>query len=352
MTIETFIDMIHSRKIICFGRGRGLLSFLLMLFSNDCINQVEAVIDNNPVLHGSVVSNYNSCINTYGVEYLKKKQIKDYIIVITVRSEEMIRSIKKQLSVIPEVDGIEVVSYGEIYDDWIEKNKTSFVFPDSIRVLSEPCIPKIIHYCWFGQEKIPDENKRWMDSWSKFCSDYEIIEWNDDNYDYTKNRYMEEAYKAGAWAFVSDYVRLEVIHEYGGVYLDTDVELLKPLDDFLYEEAFAACNAEGRISLGLGFGAKSHMALIKEMLSCYDEMEFKPLLKKQDRVLAVPAPDIHTVYFYNTRRWRYTGRTSDIEGMRIFPFPILDGLNVSEEEKKEYVYAVHHYSASWIPKEG
>ena len=88
-------------------------------------------------------------------------------------------------------------------------------------------IPKIIHYCWFGDGPISPESRKCMESWKKYCPDYKIIEWNEQNFDISQNRYAQQAYEAKKYAFVSDYVRLAVLYEYGGIYLDTDVETLR-----------------------------------------------------------------------------------------------------------------------------
>ena len=94
-------------------------------------------------------------------------------------------------------------------------------------------IPKVIHYCWFGGNPLPEEAKRCIESWKKYCPDYKIIEWNENNYDVNSNEYMKAAYKEKKWAFVSDYARIDVVYKCGGIYMDTDVELVKELDTFL-----------------------------------------------------------------------------------------------------------------------
>ena len=126
-------------------------------------------------------------------------------------------------------------------------------------------IPKIIHYCWFGNKKIPFRLKKYIKTWKKFCPDYEIKLWTQNNYDITKNGFMSQAASAKKWAFVSDYARLDIVEQYGGIYLDTDVELVKSLDDLLKYKAFAGFECSEYVSFGLGFGAEAHNPIIKEI---------------------------------------------------------------------------------------
>ena len=107
------------------------------------------------------------------------------------------------------------------------------------------CIPKIIHYCWFGHNKLPALYEKCIQSWKKYCPDYEIVCWNEENFDITQNRYAKEAYEAGKWAFVSDYVRLKVLFEHGGIYLDTDVELIRPIDALVADGGYMGFDENG-----------------------------------------------------------------------------------------------------------
>ena len=117
-------------------------------------------------------------------------------------------------------------------------------------------IPKKIHYCWFGGNPLPELAIKCLESWKKYCPDYEIIEWNETNFNLDSCEYVREAYQAKKWAFVSDYARLKVVYDNGGIYLDTDVELIKSLDRLLKNKSFFGTETTGVVATGLGFGAE------------------------------------------------------------------------------------------------
>ena len=136
-------------------------------------------------------------------------------------------------------------------------------------------IPKRIHYCWFGHNSKPSLIQKCIKSWKKHCPDYEIIEWNEDNFDISSAPlYVRQAYEAKKWAFVTDYVRLYVVHEHGGIYLDTDVELIKNLDKVLNSKGFFAFENGLFINTGLGFGAEHRSLLVREMMDIYTSISF------------------------------------------------------------------------------
>lgn len=133
-------------------------------------------------------------------------------------------------------------------------------------------IPKVIHYCWFGGNPIPRKMQQCIDSWSRFCPDYEIKRWDECNFDVHMNKYTEKAYKEKKYAYLSDYARLWIIQQEGGIYLDTDVELLGSIDWLLDYESFFCFSQDGYINTGLGFGAIAQASTIGIMLKMYDEL--------------------------------------------------------------------------------
>ena len=136
-------------------------------------------------------------------------------------------------------------------------------------------IPKIIHYCWFGRNPKPKLAEKCMRSWKKYCKDYKIIEWNEDNFDISKAPlYVQQAYDEKKWAYVTDYVRLYAVYKCGGVYLDTDVEIVNSLDDLLHNYAFFGFEDNKHINTGLGFGAEKSARILREIMSQYDCISF------------------------------------------------------------------------------
>lgn len=134
-------------------------------------------------------------------------------------------------------------------------------------------IPKIIHYCWFGKNPYPEEFKTYLNEWKTICDDYQIIEWNESNFDVSCNSYVEEAYRSKKWAFVTDYVRLWAMYTYGGIYMDTDVQVLKSLDKFLINEAFSGFESSVYVPTGI-MGAEKGNPIVKALLDEYDNRHF------------------------------------------------------------------------------
>ena len=206
-------------------------------------------------------------------------------------------------------------------------------------------IPKVIQYCWFGKGKMPKLAKKCIKSWKKYCPDYEIICHNEDNFDLSQNRYLNEAYKAGKWAFVSDYARLKIIYDNGGIYLDTDVELIKPIDDLLLKKGFMGFDEKGIVATGLGFGAEKGNEIVSEFLKDYDNI---PFVLPDGSYDLTPCPD------RNTEALKRLGMdikntSQTFMDITFLPDEYLCPMNYYTGKKTitENTYSIHHYSASW-----
>lgn len=217
-------------------------------------------------------------------------------------------------------------------------------------------IPKVIHYCWFGHNPIPEKMKTCINSWKKFCPDYEIVEWNEANFNIDICSYTREAYAAKKWAFVTDYARLWIIYNYGGIYLDTDVELIKPLDSLLKEHAFFGFENEGDpkkifIATGLGFGAESHNRIVEKMLAAYDNVHFLLMEGTYDEL---PCPVRNTKAITDL----IPPGTTNMDTVRlkdgvIYPVDYFCPLDSFGERlnKTDNTYSIHWFMASWLSYE-
>ena len=142
-------------------------------------------------------------------------------------------------------------------------------------------IPKVIHYCWFGRNPLPESAQKCIASWRKFFPDYEIKEWNEDNFDVNIIPYTREAYQAKKYAFVSDYARFWILYNFGGLYFDTDVEVIKSMDDIIERGSFMGIEVPARkgsnaqINPGLGLGALPNLGLYKTLLDKYATLRFR-----------------------------------------------------------------------------
>lgn len=226
-------------------------------------------------------------------------------------------------------------------------------------------IPKIIHYCWFGGNPLPPLAQECIASWKKFLPDYEIKEWNESNFDVNSIPYTAEAYKQKKYAYVSDYARFVIIHKYGGIYFDTDVEVIKPMDDIIAKGCFMGFeqdpdgdNTPGKyaprycfdVALGLGFGMTPNHPFMAEMVEHYKQLKFEP----------IPAVDIawyKTIVAHTTEKLCEKGLKNvpgiqKVEDMYIYPSEYFAPINAISGRLHitDNTRTIHRYAGSWINK--
>lgn len=213
-------------------------------------------------------------------------------------------------------------------------------------------IPKTIHYCWFGRGELPSLAKRCIASWRQFFPDYEIKEWNEDNFDVNIIPYTAEAYKAGKYAFVSDYARFWVLYHFGGVYFDTDVEVIKPMDDVLEKGPFMGfelLGAKPAVAPGLGLAAEPGMTLYNAILDRFEQMPF--LIENGSLNPYTMIPMVTDVL--KERGLTGDGMVEQVAGVNIYP---PDWFNPFDDatgrlRKTENTRTVHWFAKSWMPAE-
>lgn len=203
-------------------------------------------------------------------------------------------------------------------------------------------IPKIIHYCWFGNGEKSELIQKCMDSWKKYAPDFEIMEWNESNCDIHANPYVAEAYEKKQYAFVSDYFRLKALYDHGGVYMDTDMELHQPLESFLYEKAFFAFETPLFIHAGI-LGAEKNCGLIDELRRSYEEDVFD-LTERPGEVFTIPRR--LTQLLIKRTKLQLNGKSQLLEGnIRVFS---ANRMTVNMHDGR--CVCEHHYEGSWLKK--
>ena len=220
-------------------------------------------------------------------------------------------------------------------------------FADSHRAIILHSLVPPLDFIWLQNcnplSKLLD---RYIESWNKYCPDYNIIEWNEGNCNIDETAFTSEAYKVGKYGFVPDYFRLKIIYENGGIYLDTDVELVKSIDDLRYNEAFCGIEFPGRVAFGLGFGAVKGYKLIGELMEYYTQAHF---INNDGSINYTPSPVIQSKML-RSKGLKNGTALRNISGLTVYPTDVLSPKNpyTGEIRITDNTYAVHHFDGTWL----
>lgn len=206
-------------------------------------------------------------------------------------------------------------------------------------------IPKIIHYCWFGKNKKSEDIQNCINSWKKFFPDWKIIEWNEDNYNINKHQYTIDAYNAKKWAFVSDVARLEILYEYGGIYLDVDVEFINELpSNILDKVCFMGFEPTGLIAPGLIFGCDAKNPFIKQIIELYKDERFYEQSNGIYNTI-----NLRITNFLCDKGLEKIDKFQEIDNVTVYPSEYFCGYDTDIMEPKitQNTICWHHYLGSW-----
>ena len=210
-------------------------------------------------------------------------------------------------------------------------------------------IPKKIHYCWFGRKPLPKSAIKCINSWRKFFPDFQIKEWNEYNFDVNIIPYTAEAYRIGKYAFVSDFARFWILYNYGGLYFDTDVEIIKPINDILEEGPFMGIEKNRNsiaINSGLGMGAFPKMNFYSEMISIFENYnslnDIKPIMIRE------------TTELFIKKGFNQTDKKQTIEGIILYPNEFFNPKDdyTGKIHITENTRSIHHFAKLWVENYG
>ncbi len=206
-------------------------------------------------------------------------------------------------------------------------------------------IPRVIHYCWFGGKPLPRSARRYIASWKKFFPNYEIKQWNETNYNVNVVPYTKEAYEQGKYAFVSDYARFDILYRYGGLYFDTDVEVIKKMDDIVERGAFLGMEEDKWVAPGLAMGTEAGNNLYKEMLDYYATLHYT----KETITMVVLITDMLKKYGLVP-----SSQPQQIYGNWIYPNDYFNPLDdaTGRMRKTKNTRSIHWYAKTWVDNYG
>lgn len=220
-------------------------------------------------------------------------------------------------------------------------------------------IPKIIHYCWFGRGPLPELAQKCIASWKRYLPDYEIKEWNEDNFDVNIIPYTAEAYALKKYAFVSDYARFWILYKYGGIYFDTDVEVIRPIDDIVNKGNFMGFEtdpnpsqsddaSEASINPGLGMGVAPGLGIINHMLHFYDGQHFvhEANMRNQITVVHIATKVLLGNGLKNVPGIQHVADTYIYPSDYFCPINVTTGRIHVEKDTR----TIHHYAGTWVDK--
>ncbi len=326
-------------RIVMFGAGAiGQVTTPEILKEHGLLSYVDCYIDNSEAKWGSSIVTCGESYEVRSPAYLERCTSNTVILLNISRFPDVIRQLEG-MSCTRDMMCF-VMPMMLIHNFCSAESKGNVVLSD------KPLIPKKLHYMWLGRKPLPDNLKKSIESWKRYCSDYEIIEWNEDNYNISKHPYMEQAYNAGAYGFVPDYARIDILYNEGGFYLDTDVEIRRSIDDLRYQKAFCGVEKWQIINFGGLSGSVKGNPMLKEFLDSRQEIFFLNEDGSQNK---------NTCGFYDTRvalkhGYRIDGTSQSIGDINVYaydffqPYDYMSGI-INETGN---TYSVHWFNGGWL----
>lgn len=335
--IEELLNIAASKRCFCFGAGRQLTEICDDI--PGLSELIYGIIDNNPLLHYEERNIRGKQITIYPSDYLCSQDMANSILLITSSyKDEIVAGLNQMRG----LENLEYTDFQEILDTAAWNCKRP---PDGFKKNSEEKIPRTIHYCWFGGARMPDRLRQYVDGWKWMLPDYKFIEWNEKNYDVTKNEYMYSAYKNKKWGFVTDYVRLDAVYSHGGIYLDTDVELIRRPDELLHNDAYIGFERLSTVNTGAGFGAVKGFPILGELMEFYESCEF---INDEDPNKMVLCP-IYETEILKRHGLKPNGCFQVVDDMSVYPVEYFNAKSLYSNKLKitDRTISVHHCTWTW-----
>lgn len=334
---QAFLRYAREKRAFVYGAGRALSLCLDLYFREQ---EVAAIVDGAPRLWGTTVLHRGRAVPVIAPEtftaHVAAQGTEDALLMIT--SPIYAGEIVAALDDVPELDGLACFVMAVVRETM--EPVSPFAFSEGA-----PRIPKKLHYIWMGGKPLPEAYERNIATWREYNPDFEIIRWDETNYDVHRHRYVAESYAHGAMSFASNFMRLDIVNEEGGIYLDTDVEVRQSFTPLLADRAFFGMAATDRVSNGCGFGAMAHQDIIEEMLAAFDA---HPFLRADGRPEQRPCSSFLTPVL-ERYGFRMTNTYQNINGVALYPTEVFSPLRMFgfPDDVTERTLSVHRQDGTW-----
>ena len=335
-TFSDYFKNINEKKIIIYGAGK----FLNMIVENYPelfpADKISFVIDKNNYNRNILICNKN--VPVLSIHDLLNSDLNDKVLLIACRLD--ISEVLKELNSYSELNKLSYFILPLMLSEHVDD---IYIYHENNRINK---IPKKIHFFWFSGTPKDDFSLKCLESWRKFCSDYEIIEWNQNNYDITKNPFMYDAIKAKKWAYAADYARIDILNEYGGIYLDLDVELYSNLDALLNNNFFIGFGPIRDIEAA-AFGSIPKHDILLQMLKIYENLEFP------DNPKDLVVQPVYLNRLFKTKGISIDGKYQSKNDITVYPRNVFSSRNwfTGELPFDSSSVGVHHCKGGWISQE-
>lgn len=333
----------NNNQVIVYGAGMiGQILVPYLVRKYNLYSHIDCFIDTDKRKKGQKIYIDNYIYEIKNTDYLEENK-DNQIILITNSKYSKVLEFLDNIQTLESTDGY-IVPIMQLHE--IEENNNCIIIEKKYKT---QLIPKKIHYCWFGKKEMPQFLCSCINSWREKCPDYEIIEWNEDNYDINRHEFTKEAYTNGKYGFVTDVARLDILYENGGIYLDTDVTLLKNLDNCLYQEGFIGTEKWGNINSGGGCGFMKEQAMLKKLIDYRENFQFM----MSDGSLNIETNGVYESKPFLDAGFRPDNTLQEIEGVTIYPSYVNHPYDYMscETHLRNATMSVHHFFGGWMEEE-
>ena len=341
--ITAYFESLKTKDIICWGSGKHFRNITRPFLCKSCLGENLRGFAGTAEKEKVVI--FDHSYDVFSKEELAKLDSNKTIILVTVAGSEEILTQLKSDARLAKFEAVPSIYLESLYEDLLllSGNKPPLNYHKNDKMM----IPKIIHAIWFSGDPMPELYRRCLASWKKYTPDYEIKIWNLETYKPDHCLFFEQAIEHGNWAFASDYARADLLRRYGGIYMDLDVEMLRPIDDLLYNDAYMSFESLDRIECGSGMGARPGHPILQEICESYEN---RPYLKEDGTWDNSTCPVRYTQVI-EKHGLKKDGGFQLVEDITVYPFEVLTGKSFDTGiiYNTEFSYTVHHHNGSWIP---